>query len=346
MAGGLKTGDEMETAKKLVRATGIWHFPQMPTGKGSVRLFKLFGITVYLHWAWFILGIWYVQNRTQAYSSPLWTILEFLSLFAIVLIHEFSHQLACRSVGGKTHDIVLWFLGGVAYVSPPQRPGAQLWSIAAGPLVNVVLIPILSVLVMISGHLHWYDTNQDAYNLVHNVWWINLGLLIFNMLPIYPLDGGQIFRALLWYVFGRANSLLIASIVGFIGVAVLLVLVGVSFFSGSPSNSIRFALLVVFLILNCWSGLRQALALSKVAKAPRRQGFACPVCKAQPPVGNFWHCGKCRQPFDTFGTLGYCPNCSTQYTNTTCPECGNMRPIVEWNLSQQSSPSQVPPPLP
>ena len=61
----------------------------------------------------------------------------------IVLIHEFGHQLACRSVGGQTHDIVLWPLGGVAYVSPPQRPGAQLWSIAAGPLVNVILFPIL-----------------------------------------------------------------------------------------------------------------------------------------------------------------------------------------------------------
>jgi Zn-dependent protease len=316
----------------------------MPTRPGSIRIFKLFGITVYLHWAWFLLGLWYVQNRTAAYSSQVWTVLEFLSLFAIVLIHEFSHQLACRSVGGKTHDIVLWFFGGVAYVSPPQRPGAQLWSIAAGPLVNVVLVPILSVLVTVSDHLGWYDSNQDAYALIHNVWLINLGLLIFNMLPIYPLDGGQIFRSLLWYIFGRANSLLIASIVGFIGIAGLLAFVAFTFFT-NPSASIRFGLLVVFLILNCWGGLRQALALSKVSKAPRREGFACPVCKTAPPMGNFWHCGKCKQPFDTFGTQGFCPNCATQYTSTTCPECGNMKPIAEWDLSQQPSP-QVPPPLP
>ena len=84
-----------------------------------------------------------------------------LALFLIVLIHEFGHQLACRSVGGQTHDIVLWPLGGVAYVSPPQRPGAQLWSIAAGPLVNVVLIPVFSVLVSVSSHLGWYDTHPD-----------------------------------------------------------------------------------------------------------------------------------------------------------------------------------------
>ena len=67
--------------------------------------------------------------------------LECLALFLIVLMHEFGHQLACRQVGGQTHDIMLWPLGGVAYVSPPQRPGAQLWSIAAGPLVNVALFP-------------------------------------------------------------------------------------------------------------------------------------------------------------------------------------------------------------
>ena len=72
----------------------------------------------------------------------MWSVLECLALFLIVLIHEFGHQLACRQVGGKTHDIILWPLGGVAYVSPPQRPGAQLWSIAAGPLVNVVLFPM------------------------------------------------------------------------------------------------------------------------------------------------------------------------------------------------------------
>ena len=142
--------------------------------------------------------------------------------FLIVLTHEFGHQLACRQVGGKTHDIILWPFGGVAYVSPPQRPGAQLWSIAAGPLVNVILFPILSALALLSGHLGWDDTLPDLYKFLCNIWLINLVLLIFNMLPIYPLDGGQILRSLLWFVFGRANSLLAASIIGFIGVAALI----------------------------------------------------------------------------------------------------------------------------
>src|SRR5215469_10678332 len=140
----------------------------MPTKQGSIRLFRLFGINVYLHWAWFIIAYFSIRYRTHAYSSPIFNVLEYLSLFLIVLIHEFGHQLACRSVGGKTHDIVLWPFGGVAYVSPPQRPGAQLWSIAAGPLVNVILVPVLSVLVAISSHLGWYDTLPDAYAFIHN----------------------------------------------------------------------------------------------------------------------------------------------------------------------------------
>src|SRR3984957_5841860 len=125
----------------------------MPTFKGSFKIFRLFGISVYVHWLWFVFAYFAIKYRTHVYSSPIFNVLEYLSLFLIVLMHEFGHQLACRQVGGSTRDIVLWPLGGIAYVSPPQRPGAQLWSIAAGPLVNVVLIPVLSVLVSFSSHL-------------------------------------------------------------------------------------------------------------------------------------------------------------------------------------------------
>src|SRR5471030_41216 len=223
----------------------------MPTNKGSFKIFSLAGIGVYVHWSWFLVAIYSVQFRTQAYSSMIWNVLEYLSLFAIVLIHEFGHQLACRSVGGQTHDIVLWPLGGVAYVSPPQRPGAQLWSIAAGPLVNVILVPILSVVVSVTSHLGWYDSHPDAYDLIHNIWYLNIGLLIFNLMPVYPLDGGQILRSLLWFVFGRANSLLAASVIGFIGVAGL---IGLAIFL----QSVWIGIMSAFILINCWGGLKQA----------------------------------------------------------------------------------------
>src|ERR1017187_6332129 len=127
----------------MLRAGGSGFVRMMPTRQGSFRLFRFAGIDVFLHWSWFLIAA-YATTRTSLYSSPVWNVLEYLSLFLIVLMHEFGHALACRSVGGQANQIVLWPLGGVAYVSPPQRPGAMLWSIAAGPLVNVVLAPVLT----------------------------------------------------------------------------------------------------------------------------------------------------------------------------------------------------------
>jgi Zn-dependent protease len=279
-----------------------------------------------VHWSWFLVAIYSIQFRTHEYSSMIWNALEYLSLFAIVLTHEFGHQLACRQVGGKTHDIILWPLGGVAYVLPPQRPGAQLWSIAAGPLVNVALIPVLSVLVSASSHLGWSDSHPDAYELIHNIWVINIVLLVFNLMPVYPLDGGQILRSLLWFLFGRANSLLAASVIGFIGVAALILL-------AIFSRNWWLGIMAAFILMNCWSGLKQAQVLARIAKIPRRAGFACPSCKTAPPLGELWRCGECGQGFDTFLSQGACPHCGTQFNATQCLDCGTSRPIAEWRSS-------------
>ena len=103
---------------------------------GALRLVRVFGIDVFVHWSWLVVALIELQNRQQGrYAAAHWHVIEYLSLFGIVLVHEFGHALACRSVGGKADRIMLWPLGGVAYVSPPPRPGAVLWSIAAGPLV-------------------------------------------------------------------------------------------------------------------------------------------------------------------------------------------------------------------
>jgi Zn-dependent protease len=294
----------------------------MPTQKGSVRIFRLLEIDVYLHWAWF-LAFLYFTSRPHAYSNYGWSAVEILALFLIVLTHEFGHALACRSVGGQANLIVLWPLGGVAYVAPPQRPRAQLWSIAAGPLVNVALVPVLSVLVSISSHLHWYDIHPDAYQLFHNIWMINIALLIFNMLPIFPLDGGQILRSLIWFPFGRANSLMVASYIGLVGVVGL---VGLAIWA----QSIWFGIMAAFIAMNCWGGLKQAQALAKVAKIPRREGFACPSCKTAPPLGELWRCGQCGKLFDIFASQATCPNCNAQYNLIQCLDCGTRHAPSEW----------------
>src|SRR5207237_7029453 len=104
-----------------------------------------------------------IQNRSGSYTSMTLNILEYLSLFGIVLMHECGHALACRQVGGRADQIVLWPLGGVAYVDPPPRPGATLWSIAAGPLLTVVLMPLLLIALFAAQKLGWEDSMPNIY---------------------------------------------------------------------------------------------------------------------------------------------------------------------------------------
>lgn len=219
-------------------------------------MFRFAGIDVFLHWSWFLVAVYAISGRAEAYSSMFWNVLEYLALFAIVLMHEFGHALACRQVGGLADQIVLWPLGGVAYVSPPQRPGATLWSIAAGPLVNVALFPILTTLMLISRGFG--DSNPAR--LIETVWFINVGLLVFNLLPIYPLDGGQIVRSTLWFFIGRARSLMVASLLGFVGVLGLLVL-------AILTRSVWMGIICAFILMNCWRGLLHARLLAQMEKA-------------------------------------------------------------------------------
>ena len=78
-----------------------------PTNQGSIRLFRLAGIELYLHWSWFLVAYYGIQMRAGRYPSIMWSALEYLALFGIVLLHEFGHSLACRQVGGRADRIVL-----------------------------------------------------------------------------------------------------------------------------------------------------------------------------------------------------------------------------------------------
>ncbi len=228
----------------------------LPAQSGSLPLFRFRGIAVSVHWSWFLVALYELQTRHGLYRSPVWNVYEYLALFGIVLLHEFGHSLACRQTGGQADTIVLWPLGGVAFVNPPQRAGAQLWSIAAGPLVNVALLPLFAGLNALAHSGHWRDTAPDFVRFLGEVAWINRGLLIFNILPIYPLDGGQILRSLLWFPFGRARSLLVATSLGFLGVAYL-------GWQAVQQGSLWFGVLAYFMGTQCLNGFRYARALAR-----------------------------------------------------------------------------------
>lgn len=246
---------------------------------GSFRLFKFSGIQVYLHFSWFLVAAYEFSQRSGLYDKPIWAAFEYLALFAIVLLHEFGHSLACRQTGGTANQIVLWPLGGIAFVNPPRRAGAMLWSIAAGPLVNVILFPVLSAAVMLTA-TPMGDDPSDFSRLILHVWQINILLLIFNLLPVYPLDGGQILRSLLWFPLGEIRSLQIASVLGLIGAVVL---AAIAWFR-QLMEPMWIAFLGFFLVSQAIAGWQYAKALVQEEAANRQARLVPTVPESEKPA--------------------------------------------------------------
>jgi Zn-dependent protease len=285
----------------------------MRLDKGGIRLFGLFGIDVFMHWSWLVVAAIQITTRKNTYSSAAWKIPEYLAIFVIVLMHEFGHALACRSVGGKAERIILWPLGGVAFVTPPPRPGAVLWSIAAGPLVNLLLLPVTVALYVAVGSAT--GERGDLYQFVVAIMVINGMIAGFNLLPFYPLDGGQILRSLLWFAVGPIKSLRAATFIGLLGSGALLLW-------GVTQEQTWMAIMGGFGAMRAFQGFR-------AAGAPRREGLACPSCRAAPPVAPIWVC-QCGARFDAFEGGG-CPQCGTFASNLTCPSCSQGAPARAWS---------------
>jgi len=292
--------------------------------QGAFRLFRFKGIDVHVHWSWFVVAIYSVSQRVPNYVSPVWALLEYLMLFVVVTLHEFGHALACRQVGGRADQIVLWPLGGVAFVAPPQRPGATLWSIAAGPLVNVVLLPVLIGAAWLCSRAGLFHDNPDFAQFMRALVYMDVSLLLFNLLPVYPLDGGQILWSLLWYPLGRARSLKVVAVIGLMGG---LALAGLAVWD----SSIWTGLLAFFVLSRAWGGFQAAGELRKIEKLPRRAEFRCPECHASPPRGEFWVCPACRGAFDPFASEAVCPHCQSALDKVTCPDCHTARSLRAWD---------------
>jgi Zn-dependent protease len=288
---------------------------------GGFRLFRVFGIDVYVHYLWVLVALYEIQSRQGSYRSLVWNIAEYLSLFGIVLLHEFGHALACRSVGGRADMIMLWPLGGVAFVQPPPRPGAWLWSIAAGPLVNVILAPVL---LYAYRYAYQNGANPDLLHFLDMALRIDVGLFIFNMLPIYPLDGGQIVQSILWFFIGQARSLLVASVIGMIGAAAGVVLAMLFF------RDFWLILIAGYVAFRSWQTFKYARGMRAFDNLPRHNQFHCPACGQSPPAVPAWTCPDCGTNFDTFATNATCPGCGQTFNDTMCLNCRQRFPMSRW----------------
>ncbi len=197
---------------------------------GALKIGRLFGINVRVHvlfLAW--MGFCMLRAGTE------WAFYLQLSVtvFAVVLCHEFGHCFGARAVGGTAEDIVLWPLGGLAYAEAPRRPWPQFVTVACGPLVNfafcLVSGYILILAVVVHAIIHGFTTGPSHAEFGATGWeyllllffYVNLVLLGFNLLPIFPLDGGQLLRVLLWRCIGFDRAAILSAKIGVVGAGVL-----------------------------------------------------------------------------------------------------------------------------
>lgn len=223
---------------------------------GAFPVGRLFGIRIRVH---FLFVIWIIFELIRGGFSDL----PFLAmLFGIVLVHEFGHCFGARSVGGYAHDIMMWPLGGLAYAQAPMRPWPQFVTVAAGPAVNVIFCVVTAGLLLLLAPrevvFSWrpwagagcYVDSPLPVSLGTTFYSANFFILAFNLLPIYPLDGGQLFHAAIWPRLGLQRASTIACQVGLAG-CVLLGLLGIQ--SGAH-NMLLF--IAIFGGFTCWQRLQ------------------------------------------------------------------------------------------
>jgi Zn-dependent protease len=224
-------------------------------GGGSITLFHFRGIRVSVDWSWFIvlfLVILYMANFFEGLlgeggTKPfLFGVLSAIGFFGSILLHEFGHAVAARRNGIGISGIQLWIFGGMARMDrEADSPGTELKVALAGPAVTLAIVLVLSGVGIAS--VGWtefreaavQETRSDASALMALIAWlvtINVLVLVFNMLPAYPMDGGRVARAIAWWRSGdRTSATRFAANLGrvfgyfFIGAGILLAVSGRAF---------------------------------------------------------------------------------------------------------------------
>jgi len=194
-------------------------------GGGSITLFHFRGIKVTVDWSWFIvlfLVILYMTNFFERLlggsgSGPfLLALLSAVGFFGSILLHEFGHAVVAMRNGIGISSIQLWIFGGMARMDrEADSPGTELKVALAGPAVTAAIAIVLAGIGTLAASPHGFweavvlETRSDVSGLMALIAWlvtINILVLVFNLLPAYPMDGGRVAKALAWYRSGDRNS--------------------------------------------------------------------------------------------------------------------------------------------
>lgn len=235
----------------------------------SFKLGRLFAIDIRLHITFIIGAVILVAMELPDADSGvelrLGKILvdalgSYALLFIVVLVHEFGHCWGARHTGGDADEILLWPLGGLAYVNPPHDPRAHMVTTLAGPMVNVIFCGISSVVLVAwigsLGAVPWNPLHPvspidpTVFPTTGQFWLmrffgISYVLLIINMFPIFPFDGGRVMQAWFWPTKGYRGSMELATGTGMVGA----VIVGLF---GLLVGEWLLMMIAVFGYITCW----------------------------------------------------------------------------------------------
>lgn len=189
----------------------------------SLKLGRFFGIEVFVHWTFWILIGWIFLMHFQAGHSWVqgaWGALFIFALFGCVFLHELGHALTARRFGVSTRDITLYPIGGIASLEGmPEKPEQELLVGLAGPTVNLIIAAMLWVYLNISGQIPDLSSMNSSHDmsqipLLWSLFFANIVLAVFNLIPAFPMDGGRILRALLAFFMDKTKATGIAASVG------------------------------------------------------------------------------------------------------------------------------------
>lgn len=217
----------------------------------SVGLGRYFGIPVYMHLTFLLLLAWvgiihWMQFRTG--TAVLNGIIFILAIFVCVVLHEFGHALAARRFGISTRDITLLPIGGLARLERmPDDPKQELWVALAGPAVNVLIVAFLWVVLSAAGTtVPVEQLTVTGGPFLERLMLVNVFLVVFNLIPAFPMDGGRVLRALLAT---RLEYTRATSIAATVGQTAAFVFGFIGLFGGNP-----FLLFIAFFV---WIGAAQ-----------------------------------------------------------------------------------------
>ena len=228
--------------------------------KSQIKLGTVFGVELGLHYSWLVIALlitfslvaqFHAVNRDWS-DAVVWStaIITGVLFFACLFAHELSHAVVAKAHGIPVHKITLFLLGGVAQIEKDATdPKTEFWMAIVGPITSGILGLAMLGLARLSGWTPWTSATTPGTALLVWLGYINLALGAFNMIPGFPLDGGRVLHAILWWAMDDAErSTRTAAIVGQI-IAVFFIGFGIlRFFQGAGLGGLWIAFIGWFLL--------------------------------------------------------------------------------------------------